>query len=133
MAHFSQIDENNIVTRVLVVSNDEENRGQEFLANDLNFGGTWIKTSYNSRGGKRYDPITNEYIGDNHFRYNFGIPGFYYDEQRDAFIPPKPYPSWILNENSCLWEPPISMPETDGPWTWNEKIKNWEKINIVNL
>jgi hypothetical protein len=90
MAHFAEIDENDIVVRVLVVPNEQEHRGQDFLAKDLNLGGTWIQTSYNARIRKNYAGI-----------------GYIYDKNRDAFIPPKEHNSFILNENTCQWEPPI--------------------------
>jgi hypothetical protein len=87
MAHFAQIDNNNIVLQVLVVPDFQEHRGQEYLANDLNLGGVWIQTSYNNKIRKNYAGI-----------------GYKYDEERDAFIPPKPEGNYILNEETCLWE-----------------------------
>lgn len=87
MAHFAQIDNNNIVLQVLVIPSFQEHRGQEYLANDLNLGGIWKQTSYNNRIRKNYAGI-----------------GFTYDEVRDAFIPPKPGDNYILNEDTCLWE-----------------------------
>lgn len=88
MAHFAEINNNNIVTRVLVVENSQEHRGQDFLANDLGLGGTWIQTSYNGT-----------------IRKNFAGIGYTYDEEKDAFIAPKPLEGeWILNEDTCLWE-----------------------------
>lgn len=120
MAHFAEINSDNIVVRVLVVGNDQEDRGQEFLANDLGLGGIWIKTSYNTRGGIHIN-------GGIPLRKNYAGIGFSYDPQRDAFIPPKPsqHPSWILNEDSCLWEPPVSYPTNGKRYTWNESIVNW--------
>ena len=106
MAHFAEIDGSNTVLRVLVVADVHEAEGQVFLADGLGLGGTWVQTSYNSRGGKRYDPRTNQVIGDSHFRFNYASPGFTYDLNRDAFIPPKPHPTAVLNEHSCLWEIP---------------------------
>ena len=87
MAHFAQIDNNNIVLQVLVIPDFQEHRGQEYLANDLNLGGIWKQTSYN-----------------NIIRKNYAGIGFTYDEIRDAFIPPKPGDNYILNEDTCLWE-----------------------------
>lgn len=120
MAHFAEIDTNNKVIRVLVVGNDQEYRGQDFLANDLKLGGTWIKTSYNTRGGIHR-------LGGTPFRKNYADIGFEYDSQRDAFIPPKPilYPSWVINENTCTWIPPIPYPTDDKKYVWNESIVNW--------
>jgi hypothetical protein len=130
MAHFAELDENNIVLRVIVISNEEEHRGQAFLAEDLGLSGRWIQTSYNTHGGIHYDPETRE-PSDNQlksFRKNYAGENYTYDEQRDAFIPPKPFESWILDEETCWWQPPIPMPETGGPWAWNEEIENWEEI-----
>ena len=119
MAHFAEIDENNIVTRVLVVGDDQENRGQEFLANDLGLGGTWKKTSYNTVGGVHSN-------GGTPFRKNYAGIGYAYDSIRDAFIPPKPYNSWILNEDTCLWDSPIPYPNDGNRYTWNEENQSWD-------
>lgn len=89
MAHFAQVDDNNVVTQVLVVPDNQEHRGQDFLANDLGLGGTWVQTSYNARIRKNYAGI-----------------GFTYDAGRDAFIPPKPecHPDKItFDEETCTW------------------------------
>ena len=111
MAHFAEIDENNIVTRVLVVSDDQEHRGQEFLANDLVLGGLWIQTSYNSRIRKNYAGI-----------------GMSFDPVRDAFIAPQPFASWILDEETCRWEAPTPYP-TDGlMYEWDETDTDWKAI-----
>lgn len=108
MAHAAEIDENGIVLRVLVVNDEQEHRIQDHLANDLGLGGTWIQTSFNGRIRKNYAGI-----------------GFKYDAEKDAFIPPKPFQSWILNEDTCLWEPPVAYP-TDGKfYIWNEEVTNW--------
>ena len=123
MAHFAEIDENNIVTRVLVVGDDQENRGQEFLANDLGLGGTWKKTSYNTVGGVHSN-------GGTPFRKNYAGIGFTFDEARDAFIPPKPFNSWILNEDTCLWESPVSYPNDGKLYTWNEENTTWVEVII---
>jgi len=131
MAHFAEIDENNVVLRVLVVDNEQEHRGQEFLAEDLGLGGVWKKTSYNTRGGIHYNPETNEPSADQTkaYRKNYAGIDFTFDEQRDAFIPPKPFESWVLDEETCLWEAPIPMPE-EGAWEWNEETQQWEEINV---
>jgi hypothetical protein len=120
MAHFAKI-ENNLVTEVLVVNNDLEHRGADFLVNDLGLGGTWIKTSYNTRGNVHVN-------GGIPFRKNYAGIGFSYDSNRDAFIPPKPYESWLLNEDSCLWEAPVAMP-TDGKlYMWDEETLSWKEV-----
>jgi hypothetical protein len=110
MAHWAEIDENNIVLRVVVGSNNDADEGYQWLIDNL--GGTWVQTSYNSWGGIHY--LTNEYdqdgnkipSGKSHLRFNYAGVGFTYDADRDAFIPPQPIEdNWILNETSCLWEP----------------------------
>lgn len=120
MAHFAKIDSDNKVIEVVVVPNEQEHRGQEFLANDLGHGGTWIQTSYNTRAN------THKY-GKLPFRKNFAKIGGTYDPVRDAFIPPKPvlYPSWILNEDTCTWTHPIPYPADRRRYVWNESIVNW--------
>jgi hypothetical protein len=121
MAHFAQIDENNVVTQVLVVGDDQEHRGQDFLANDLNLGGTWVKTSYNTHGGVHSN-------GGTPLRKNYAGIGYAYDAQRDAFIPPKPFDSWVLDEDTCLWNAPTPMPTEGGPYMWVEDDLNWQVI-----
>jgi len=97
MAHFAQIDDTNTVTNVLVISDDQEHRGQEFLANDLGLDGTWLQTSYNTIGGVHL-------LGGTPFRKNYAGIGYTYDETRDAFIPPKPTEgNYIFDEDTCLW------------------------------
>ena len=105
MAHFAKI-EDNIVTQVLVVHNDLEHRGADFLANDLGLGGIWIQTSYNSN-----------------FRKQYAAENYTYDAINDVFISPKPFASWSLDENFD-WQPPIPMP-TEGKWYWNEEEGEW--------
>jgi hypothetical protein len=110
MAHAAEVVDG-IVTRVLVVPDNQEHRIQEFLANDLGLGGTWIQTSYNATIRKNYAGI-----------------GMVYDSIRDAFIAPKPYDSWILDEETCRWEAPVAYP-TDGlVYSWNEELTDWEAI-----
>ena len=120
MAYFARI-ENGIVTSVLAVSDSEEHRGQDFLAIDLGLGGTWVQTSYNTRGGVH----TN---GGTPLRKNYAGIGYTYDEARDAFIPPKPFDSWILNEDTRLWDPPVPYP-TDGEfYTWDQDTQSWVAV-----
>ena len=111
MRHFAELNENNIVTRVLVGNNDYPNEGYDWLIDT--FGGTWVQTSYNAT-----------------IRKNFAGTGFTYDEARDAFIPPKPFESWVLDEETCQWVAPVAYP-TDGKiYTWNEENTNWEEVEI---
>jgi hypothetical protein len=124
MAHFAEVNEENIVTRVLVVDNSEENDGQVFLADTLGLGGTWIKTSYNTFGGVHSN-------GGTPLRKNYAGVGYTYDSSRDAFIPPKPYDSWLLNEDTCLWDAPTPMPVQEGKvFKWVEEDLNWQEVVI---
>ena len=112
MAHFAEVDTNDVVLRVLVVGNDQEHRGQEFLADDLALGGTWVQTSYNGNMRKNYAGV-----------------GFTFDRVRDAFIAPKPYASWVLDEQTCLWNAPTEMPVVEGKmFTWVEADLNWQEV-----
>ena len=120
MAHFAEIYENGVVLRVLVVDNAQENDGQNFLANILGLGGTWIKTSYNTNAGVHSK-------GGTPLRKNYAGIGYTYDSGRDAFIAPKPYPSWVLNETSCVYEAPVARP-TEGRYTWNEETTSWDLV-----
>ena len=115
MAHFAEIDNDGVVLQVLVVPDAQENRGQEFLADDLGLGGTWVQTSYNANIRKNYAGI-----------------GMTYDAVRDAFIHEQPYASWVLDEETCQWKAPILQPDSiDGEiWTWNEENLKWEIENV---
>lgn len=114
MAHWAEIDENNIVIRVLVCDNNDPNgdEGYKWLIDNL--GGTWVKTSYNAQT--------------NRFRKNFAGIGYTWDKGLDAFIPPKPYPSWILNKDLCIWTTPIPFPNDGNKYLWNEEFKSWVMI-----
>lgn len=118
MAHFAKLNENNIVIDVNVVNNEvldpnnEEQSGIEFLTQWSGGYTNWKQTSYNKK-----------------FRKNFAGINSTYDEVRDAFIPPKPYPSWVLNEELCVWEAPVSMPEDDKFYVWFEPNQEWIEIN----
>jgi hypothetical protein len=105
MSHWAEIDENNIVLRVLVGDNNEPDEGEAFM-NSL--GGTWVKTSYNGNIRKNYAGIN-----------------YTYDPIRDAFIAPKPYESWLLDEETCQWKAPIEMPTDDKMYVWDETSVNW--------
>jgi hypothetical protein len=123
MAHFAEIDRNNIVTRVLVVDDEQEHRGEEFLSYDLQLGGTWKKTSYNTKGGVHV-------LGGEAYRKNYAGIGFTYDKERDAFIPPKPYASWVLDEDTCLWNAPVSIPDDGKTYEWDENTTSWVEYNV---
>ena len=125
MAHYAELDSNNVVLRVIVVSNPDTStaQGEEKESIGIAFcerllGGTWVKTSYNGNIRKNYAGI-----------------GYTYDKDRDAFIPPKPYASWVLDENTCLWNSPVAYPTDVGTpeapkrYTWNEETKSWDVIS----
>lgn len=120
MAHFAQLDNNNIVIQVIVVDNSEledengiehEEIGITFCTNLFGSDTYWKQTSYNGNTRKNYAGI-----------------GYIYDSIRDAFIAPKPYPSWVLNEDICQWEPPVPYPQDDKIYTWNEQTQHWDQV-----
>jgi hypothetical protein len=119
MAHFAKIDKNNKVLEVIVVNNSDcgnldfpesESIGQSFI-NSIGLDGNWKQTSYNSTFRKRYAGLDDVY-----------------DESRDAFLPIKPFPSWILNEETCLWNSPIERPTDGNLYRWNEDEQSWEEV-----
>ena len=116
MAHFAEIDDDNKVLRVVVVDDDHirdadgrhnELLGQEYCSRIL--GGNWVQTSYNAT-----------------FRIRFAGVGYEYNEELDAFIPPRPFLSWLLNEENYNWEPPVEMPDDGNRYLWNEVIMEWQ-------
>ena len=118
MAHFAQLDENNVVTQVIVVANsdtadasgvEKEHIGAAFC--ERLFGGTWKQTSYNGNKRKNYAGI-----------------GYTYNADIDAFVPPKPYASWVLNETTAQWEAPVVMPDDGGRYTWDEDNQAWVEV-----
>ena len=124
MAHFCKLGIGNIVERIEVVSNDiatTEQAGVNFLNNLYGTRDVWKQTSYNTyKGEHRLDGTP--------FRKNYAGVGYTYDQGRDAFIAPKPYQSWILNETTCLWEAPVSKPDDDNVYTWNETNQEWDIV-----
>lgn len=130
MAHWAEIDENNIVLRVAVGNNDDPDEGENFFKNVL--GGTWIKTSINTRGGIHYNPDSDVPSNDQSkaLRKNYASVGYTYDESRDAFIAPKPYNSWNLNEQTCQWEAPSPEPQDGKLYYWEEDSLNWVEVPI---
>ena len=125
MAHFAELDENDTVLRVIVVSDENAIDGEVFC-NNL-FGGSWKQTSYNTRGGVHYDPDTQEPDDGVAFRKNYAGKGYVFDDGRDAFMTAQPYPSWTLDEDTCYWEPPVPKPpgEPGGYYQWDEPTVNW--------
>ena len=133
MAHFAGLNSSNIVIQVLVVPDEQEHRGQEFMADDLGLGGTWVQTSYNTLAGVHEK-------GGTPFRGNYAGVGMIYDADLDAFYRQQPYPSWVLNETTFQWEAPVAHPgttktlthpETGDPvevplvFNWDEGTTSW--------
>jgi hypothetical protein len=121
MAHFAQLDENNIVINIIVVANNDcvDGNGVETEGEGINFCkrllGTetqWVQTSYNAN-----------------FRKNYAGLGYYYDLDRDAFIPPKPYDSWVLVEETAQWTAPVPIPDTSKFYDWDESTTSWIEIS----
>ena len=130
MANFAQLDDNNVVINVIVIDNkditingiENEERGIAYCQY-LVPGTKWKQTSYNTYAGKHaYDGVP--------FRKNYAGIGYTYDVTRDAFIPPKPFNSWILNEDTCLYEAPTPMPTDDKMYSWNEDTLSWVEITM---
>jgi hypothetical protein len=123
MSHFAKVN-NQIVEQVIVA---EPEFFQTFVDTSP---GQWIQTSYNTRGGVHHKPNSNEPSEDQTkaLRKNFAGIGYTYDAQRDAFIPPKPYASWVLNEDTCLWESPVPYPNDGEDYTWNEEETSWDLV-----
>lgn len=118
MAHFCKINNENIVEQVIVAD-------QAFIdSGAVGNPSEWLQTSYNTYGGVHK-------LGGEPFRKNYAGIGYTYDSKRDAFIPPQPFPSWTLNEDTCLWDSPIPYPVVEGKmFTWNEELLNWVETNI---
>ena len=137
MAYFAKLNLSNIVEQVLAVENNEllingiesEQKGIDFLKSIFGQDTIWKKTSYNTHKGNYHFEVDGKHVISNDqsksFRKNFAAIGYIYDSQRDAFIPKKPYQSWILNEQTCNWEAPIAYPADGQNYYWNEENKNW--------
>ena len=124
MAHYAVLDENNIVTNIFVGKNE----GEDGVDWEQYYNAK--RTSYNTRGGIHYNQETQEPSVDQSkaFRKNYASIGFSYDPQRDAFIPPKPYPSWTLNEETCFWDSPVPYPTDGERYIWNEENQTWDLV-----
>jgi hypothetical protein len=123
LSHFAKVN-NGIVEQVIVAE-------PEFFETFVDSSpGQWIKTSYNTRGGKHYDPETGELSADQSkaLRKNYAGIGFTYDAAKDAFIPPKPFNSWLLDEDTCLWNAPVAYPDDGGRYVWNEETTSWDAV-----
>lgn len=120
MAHYAFLDENNIVTEV-IIGNNENDDGVDWEAHYGEFRGQVCKrTSYNTYGGQHPNGTP--------FRKNYAGIGYTYDYQRDAFIPPKPYASWVLDEDTCLWNAPVTIPTDGNRYLWNEESQSWQEV-----
>ena len=123
MAHFAKV-VSGTVTQVIVAE-------PEFFETFVDTSpGEWIQTSYNTRGGIHYQANSNEPSEDQSkaLRKNYAGIGYTYDAQKDAFIPPKPFNSWVLDETSCLWEAPTPYPNDGERYTWNETTTSWDQV-----
>ena len=127
MAHFAKLDENNIVLQVVVINDlyeaDGENWCKELFGTD-----SWKQTSYNTRGGVHYAANSNTPDDGVPFRKNFAGIEYSYNPTLDAFIPPQPFSSWLLDESTCQWESPVPHPDDGGYHRWNESTVSWDAI-----
>jgi len=123
MSHFAKLDENNLVTFVTVGRQEDDGLEEELNART---GDVYRQTSYNTHGGIHYTDGEPSEDQSQAFRFNYAGIGFTYDENRDAFIPPQPYASWVLDEDTCLWVAPVPMPE--GDYVWDEEAGDWVEV-----
>jgi len=119
MSHYAKV-ENGIVAQVIVAEQDVIDSGI--------FGHGWVQTSYNTRGGVHYNPQTGSDDQSKALRKNYAGIGYAYDETRDAFIPPQPFSSWLLDEQTCLWNAPVAYPTDGNMYSWNEQTQSWDLI-----
>lgn len=119
MAHWAEVDENNLVIRVTVGNDEEVDEGYQWLIDNL--GGTWLKTSYNTFEGKHL-------LGGTPFRGNYAGRGFTYYPDINAFMPPKEFQSWVIDVETYSWIPPVPRPDS-GLWEWDEETISWKEYN----
>ena len=124
MAHFAEINSDNIVQRVLVIDQETVNTGAWGSPDN------WIQTSYNTRGGVHYGPNSNTPDDGVALRKNYAGVGYTYDADKDAFYAPQPFPSWTLNGTTCMWEAPAAYPDDDKRYSWDEDNTQWVEIEI---
>lgn len=125
MAHWSKINDDNVVTQIFITDDNDKAFHQQWLTDT--YGGRWIETSFNTFAGVHTDPETHVQTTDSTkaFRKNYGGIGYTYDDARDAFIPPKRFASWILDEETCVWVPPIAKPDDGQTYRWDEQTVSW--------
>ena len=128
MAHFAKLDENNLVTFVTVGRQEDDGLEEELNART---GDVYRQTSYNTSGGIHYTDGEPSEDQSKALRYNYAGIGYTYDETRDAFIPPQPYASWVLDEDTCLWVAPIDYP-AEGVHVWDEQAGDWVEVTDEN-
>lgn len=131
MGHYAKII-NGKVVKVIVATYDFIQNYKDDEPEFIDYPSKWVKTSYNTRGGIHYQPNTDIPSEDQSksLRKNYAGIGFTYDEVRDAFIPLKPFDSWVLNETSCLWEAPVAYPEDGGLYRWDEETQTWNLLSL---
>ena len=125
MGHYAKV-EDGVVTQVIVAEQDFIDTGA------MGDPSLWIQTSYNTYLGVHYAPNSHDPDGGTALRKNYAGVGFYYDESLDAFIPPKPYPSWILDEDTCQWASPVPWPDDGIPYIWDEENVKWAQVDGDN-
>ena len=127
MAHFAELDGNNIVLRVVVVDDAHEEDGENWC--EEFFGANnWKQTSYNTHAGVHYAANSHTPDGGITLRKNYAGIGYSYDPVLDAFIPPQPFPSWLLDEDTCLWDSPVPKPGDGNLYRWNESTQSWDAV-----
>ena len=128
MAHFAKLDSNNVVIFVTVGRDEDNGKEAELTART---GDVYKQTSYNTRGGVHYTDGTPSADQSKAFRKNYAGLGYTYDAGRDAFVPPKPFNSWVLNETTCLWDSPVPYPTDGKRYTWDEATTSWVVVEEV--
>ena len=126
MAHYAQLDSGNVVVNVFVGRDDVVEGIDDWETYYAPEGYTVKQTSYNTYGGVHYTDGEPSEDQRKALRFNYAGIGFTYDEDRDAFIPPKPFESWVLDQDSCLWKAPLPYPDGGGEYTWNEETGSWD-------
>lgn len=141
MAHFAKINDDGLVEQVIVISNndilnlefpDSEPIGIEFIHSVVGLDGRWLQTSINTFGGIHFGDDFKTIIDDSKpaIRKNYAVPGGTYNEELDGFVNIKPFPSWVLDNSTCLWMPPVPYPQDGNHYSWNESEINWDLVEV---